>query len=141
MVSTVLAPREESAVTETVEVGICEDTILTTIIDVILNEPSNRITCTETAEYECKLENICEVYLGINFETVYGTPIDYNNTPFSVTTDDHAVYVKYIYTVTNVGPPTENINSLSRTLNGNVKDLTSDLDTTELVPRDDVVSS
>ena len=46
--------------------------------------------------------------------------------------------MKYIYTVTNVGPTTENIKSLSRKLNGNVKDLTSALDTTEVVPGDDV---
>ena len=49
--------------------------------------------------------------------------------------------MKYIYTVINVGPTTENINSLSRTLNGNAKDLTSTLDTTELVPGDDVVKT
>ena len=47
----------------------------------------------------------------------------------------------FIYTVTNVGPTTQNINSLSITLNGNVKDLTPTLDTTELVPVDDVVTT
>ena len=46
--------------------------------------------------------------------------------------------MNYIYTVTNVGLTTENINSLSITLNGNVKDLISALDNTELVPGDDV---
>ena len=47
--------------------------------------------------------------------------------------------MKYIYTVANVGPTNENINSLSRSFNGNVKELTSALDTTELVTGDDVV--
>ena len=68
-----------------------------------------------------------------------GTPIECNATPIARTTDDFKVYVKYIYTVTNVDPTTENINSLSRTLDGNVKDLTSALDTTELVPGNDVL--
>ena len=49
--------------------------------------------------------------------------------------------MKYIYTVTNVGLTTENINSISVTLNGNVKYLISALDTTELVPGDDVVTT
>ena len=40
------------------------------------------------------------------------------------------VDVKYIYTVANVGPTTEHINSISRSFNVNVKELTSALDTT-----------
>ena len=66
----------------------------------------------------------------INCETVDGTPIDYNATLLDETSDDCTVDLKYIYNVANVVPTTANINSLSRTLNGNVKDLTSDLDTT-----------
>ena len=49
MVSTLLAPVEEVAVTDTLEVYICEDTILTTMTEVILGEPSNGIPCTDTA--------------------------------------------------------------------------------------------
>ena len=49
--------------------------------------------------------------------------------------------MKYIYTVTNVSPTTDNINSLSRTWNGNVKDFTSALDTTELVPLYDFLTT
>ena len=56
-------------------------------------------------------------------------------------TDYCTVNVKYIYTVTNVGPTTENINILSRALNVNVKDLTSAWDTIELVPGNDVVTT
>ena len=55
--------------------------------------------------------------------------------------DDCTVDVKYIYTVTNIGPTTDNNNSLSRTLNGNVKYFTSVLDLTENVPIDDVVTT
>ena len=79
--------------------------------------------------------------MGINCETLDGTTIDCNAIPLSKTTDDCTVDVKYIYTITNVGPITENIKSLSRTLNGNVKDLTSALDNTELVPGDDAVTT
>ena len=56
-------------------------------------------------------------------------------------TEDCTLDVKYIYTVTNVGLTTENINSLSIKLNGNVKDWIYALDTTELVPGDDVVTT
>ena len=42
--------------------------------------------------------------------------------------------MKYIYTVTNVVPTNENINSISRMLNGNVKDSKYVLDTTDLLP-------
>ena len=70
--------------------------------------------------------------MGINCETVYGNPIDCNDTPLAETRDDCTLYVKYIYTVTSVGPTTENINSIYRTLNGNIKYLTSALDTTEI---------
>ena len=49
--------------------------------------------------------------------------------------------MKHSYTITNVGLTTENINILSRTLNGNVKYLKYALDTTELVPGDDVVTT
>ena len=56
-------------------------------------------------------------------------------------TDDFIVDVKFIYTVTNVCPTTDNVNSLSRTFNGNVRYLTSVLDTTELVPGDDFVTN
>ena len=49
--------------------------------------------------------------------------------------------MKYIYNVSNGGPTTENINSISLEFNGNVKDLTSALDTRELVPGDDVVTT
>ena len=77
----------------------------------------------------------------INCETVHGTPIYCNAIYLAKITDDCTVYVKYIYTVTNVGITTDNINSLSITLNGNVKDFTFDLNTTELVPGDDVVTT
>ena len=58
--------------------------------------------------------------------------MDWNATPLDKIIDDFIVDVKYISTVTNVGPTTENINILSRTLNGNDKDLTSAFDTTEI---------
>ena len=64
----------------------------------------------------------------ITCKTVYGTPIDCNDTPRSETSDDCTADVDYIYTVTNVGPTNYNINSHSRTLNVDVKDLTSALD-------------
>ena len=127
--------------TETVEVDICEDTIFATTTEVIMYEPSNCIPCTDTAEYERKPEKICEVDVVITCETVNGTPIDCNYIPLSKTNDGCTVDVSYIYTVTNVGPTTENINSLSRRLNVNGKDLTSDLETTELVPGDDVATT
>ena len=76
--------------------------------------------------------------MSLQCETADGTPIDCNVIPTAETTDDCTVDVKYIYTVTNVGPTTENINSLSRILNGNAKYLIYALDTTELVPGDDV---
>ena len=44
--------------------------------------------------------------------------------------------MKYIYTVTNVGPTTENIYSLSRTFNVNFEALMSALDTIKLVLED-----
>ena len=77
----------------------------------------------------------------ITSETVYETPIDRDDVPLDETTDDCIVDVKYIYTVTNIGPITANINSLTRTLNRNVKYLTPALDTTELVPGDDVMKT
>ena len=79
--------------------------------------------------------------MGITCETAYGTPIDCNAPPPVETTDNCTVNVKYIYTVNNVGSTTENINSLYRKLYGNVKDLTFALDTTELVHRDDIVTT
>ena len=79
--------------------------------------------------------------MGITCETSDGTHIDCNAIPPSKTTSDFTVYVNYIYNITNVGPTTDNISSLSRTLNGTVKDLISALDTTELVPGDDVVTT
>ena len=127
--------------TETAEVDICEDTIFTTRTEVILDEPSNVIPCTDTSVYEWKADKICEIDVVINDETVDGTPIDCNAIPIYKTTDDFTLNVKYIYTVTNIGSTTENINSLSRTLNVNIKDLTSALDTTELVPVDDVATT
>ena len=81
---------------ETVEVDTCEDTILTTTTEVILEEPSNGIPCTDTAEYEWKPDNICEVDVGITCEKVDGTPIGCNGIPPSKTTDDCTVGVKYI---------------------------------------------
>ena len=77
----------------------------------------------------------------ITSETVYETPIDRDDVPLDETTDDCIVDVKYICTVTNIGPITANINSLSRTLNRNVKYLTPALDTTELVPGDYVLTT
>ena len=101
--------------TETVEVDICEDTIFATMTEVILDETSNVIPCTDTSEYEWKPEKICEVDVGITCETVYGTPIECNDTPLAKTSDDFTLYLKYIYTLTNVFPTTDNINSLFRT--------------------------
>ena len=49
--------------------------------------------------------------------------------------------MKCIYTVTNVFPTTENINSLSISLSRNIKDFTSALDTTELLPGYDDVTN
>ena len=40
--------------------------------------------------------------------------------------------MKYIYTVTNIEPTNENINSIYRRLNGNFKDMTSNLDTNDV---------
>ena len=141
LVSTVLDTGEKVDVTDTVEVDICEDTIFTTTNEVILDKPSNSIPCTDTSEYEWNPDKICELDLVINCETVDGTPIDWNAISISKTTDYYTVDVKYIYTVTNVGPTNDNINRLSRTLNVNDKDLTSGLDTTELVPGDDIVTT
>ena len=127
--------------TETVEVKICEDITFTTTTEVIMDELSNGIPCTDTGEYDWKPDKICEVDVGITCETVDGSSIDCNAIPPAESTDDCSVDVKYTYNVTNVGPTTENIDSLSRTLNGNVKDLTSALVSTELVPGDNVVST
>ena len=49
--------------------------------------------------------------------------------------------MKYIYTVSNVGPNIENTNSLSIALSVNIKYLTYALYATELVPVDDVVTT
>ena len=43
--------------------------------EVILNESSNGIVCTDTSEYEWKPDNICEVDVGITCETIDGTPL------------------------------------------------------------------
>ena len=67
--------------------------------------------------------------MGITFETVYGTPFDCNSNPIAETSDDCKVGTNYIYTVTSVWPTTDNINSLSRKLNVNVKYLKSAFDT------------
>ena len=109
---------------------MCEYTTFTTTNEVILDEPSNSIPYTDTSKYEWKPDNICEVGVVITCEKSYGTPIDCNSTPPAKTTDDCTVDVKYMYTVTNFGPTTENINIFSRILNGNVKDFTYALDTT-----------
>ena len=111
---------------------ICEETIFTAMAEVILDEPSNGIPCIDTAEYEWKPYKICEVDVVITCETADGTPIDCNATPLDETSGDRTVDVNYIYTVTNVGPTYENIRSLSRTLNVNIKDLTSALDATAI---------
>ena len=116
--------------TETVEVDICEDTIFANTTEVIWDEPSNGIPCTDTSEYEWKPDKICEVDVGITCETVDGNPTDFNVIPLDKMTYDYTVDVKYIYTVNDVGPTTGNINIISRTLNVNVKDLTSALDIT-----------
>ena len=100
--------------------------------EVILDEPSNGIPCIDTAEYEWKPEKTCEVDVGITCETVDGTPINWNDTPLSKTSDDCTVDVNYIYNVTNVDPTTDNINILFITLNVNVKYLTSALDNTAI---------
>ena len=125
-----MAPGEEVNVNDTMELDMCEDTIITTMTEVILDEPSNGIPCTHTADYEWKPDKICEVDVGITCETVYVTPIDLSSNPISEMTGDFTVDVKTTYTVTNVGPTIENSNSLSKTLNVNIKDLKSDLDTT-----------
>ena len=62
---------------------MCEDTIFATTAEMILYEPSNSITCTDTEEYRWKLDNICEVDVVFTCETVYGTPIDFNAIPLS----------------------------------------------------------
>ena len=79
--------------------------------------------------------------MGITFKPEDQTPIYCNVIPTAETTDDCTVYVKYSYTVTNVGPTNENIISIFSMLNGNVKDLTYALDTTELVPGYDVATN
>ena len=61
--------------TDTVEVDICEDTTFTTTTEVILDEPSNGIPCTDKEKYEWKLDKIFEVDVGISCETAYGTSI------------------------------------------------------------------
>ena len=91
----------------------------------IIDKLSNGIPCTDTAKYEWKPDKLYEVDVRIICETADGTPIDCNVIPPDKMTDDCKLNVNYIYTVTNVGPTTENIKSLSRKLNGNVKDLTS----------------
>ena len=62
--------------------------------EVILDETSNDIPCTDTKEYGWIPDKICEVDVGITCETVYGTPIDCNATPLSETSGDCTVYVK-----------------------------------------------
>ena len=49
--------------------------------------------------------------------------------------------MNYIYTVTNVGPTNENINSLFTRLNVNFKDLTYALGITDLLPGDNVAKT
>ena len=71
--------------------------------------------------------------MGITCETVYGNSINCNATPLDKTSNYCTVDVNYIYTVTNGGRTTKNIKSLYKTFNGNVKDLTPDLDTTAIV--------
>ena len=92
--STVSDPGEEVAVTETVEVDICEETTLTTTTEVIFDEHSNGIPCTDTSEYEWKTDKMREVDVGITCEKAYGTLIDFNAIPPSETTDDCIVSVK-----------------------------------------------
>ena len=58
------------------ELDICEDTVLTTMTEVILDEPSNSIPCKDTSYYEWIPDNICEVDVVITCETVDGIPID-----------------------------------------------------------------
>ena len=55
MGSAELTPGEAVDVTETAEVDICENTTFTTTTEVILDEPSNSIPCTDTEEHEWKL--------------------------------------------------------------------------------------
>ena len=112
-----MAPLEEVSVAEALEVDICGDTVFTTMTEVILGEPSNCIPYIDTTEYEWKPYKICEVDVKITCETVDETPIDFTDIPLEKTTDNCTVDVKYIYTLTIFGPTTENINSLSRTLN------------------------
>ena len=47
---TLLAPRKAVVVNDTVEVNICEDTTFTNTTGFIMNEPSNVITCIDTAK-------------------------------------------------------------------------------------------
>ena len=51
MESTVLDSGEAFAVTENMKVDICEDTTFTTMTELIMDEHSNGIPCTDTAEY------------------------------------------------------------------------------------------
>ena len=56
-----LAPGEEVAMNETVEVDICEDSTFTTPTKVILDETSNYTPYIDTEQHECKTYKICEV--------------------------------------------------------------------------------
>ena len=54
-----LAPGEEVAMNETVEVDICEDSTFTTPTKVILDETSNYTPYIDTEQHECKTDKIC----------------------------------------------------------------------------------
>ena len=55
-------PGYEVAAAETVEVDVCEDTTFTNTTEVIMDEPSNVIPCTDTANSSTGENNVITRY-------------------------------------------------------------------------------
>jgi len=130
----VLEPDGNTTAVENESVDICEFTTFTTSAEVNASPPEGE-PCMDVDSYEFVIEPLCEVEVGIECTAVVdGVAYECRQIPKPEEAEDCVVSAVYTYTVSNVGPTTETITSLTVTQDGVSSDLIDGLNGTVLDP-------